>query len=516
MLLGKVKLENKRSYYSLLFLLGMVFFFINVLTPLFSDDWHYGFIFKTSIHIQSMADVLKSQYIHYFIANGRFIPHFLLQSFDGLLNKSVFDIANALVFILFIHLLNLNFVEDKKLFFKSTAVIAFCITLLSCGFTCSFLWMSGAFNYLWGFTLLLLFNYLFNHRVEGKYYYPLLFLIGIICGWTNEAYITGYSCCILHLLYKSRNALCGSQIALSFGLFVGTTLLCLSPGSIHRSGISHSTFSIISFVWGLISSLTQMSNLRLFFVALLIVLLRKESRNHWLIALIIAFVFVLLTGHAADHSRFGIEMFALIIILKFIDFRIISNRVSVIISLVTFLTMTAAVPLCYGNYKVFKRMERFVTNTSDGIIPFETTSTPLVLDRFIIHYDKGFSYNKTDWFNTNVAMYYGVQPLTFIQKELLDDIRNGKKFDDFECPSKYLWYVREWESNDSIRSVKFKMSPSSYSSLPILNKMDRFTLTEMPVNHYSLVEIDNRKFIIVTKNSTIDKRVISIDVVVQE
>lgn len=170
MLLGKVKLENKRSYYSLLFLLGMVFFFINVLTPLFSDDWHYGFIFKTSIHIQSMADILKSQYIHYFIANGRFIPHFLLQSFDGLLNKSVFDIANALVFILFIHLLNLNFVEDKTLFFKSTAVIAFCITLLSCGFTCSFLWMSGAFNYLWGFTLLLLFNYLFNHRIEGKYY----------------------------------------------------------------------------------------------------------------------------------------------------------------------------------------------------------------------------------------------------------------------------------------------------------------------------------------------------------
>lgn len=172
MLLGKAKLSERDSYLYMLFIIGILFYVINHLTPMFSDDWHYGYIWSTSNHIQSLSDVCQSQYAHYFGANGRFVPHFLLQTFDGLLDKGAFNIANALFFVLLLHLLNANFIKDRNLYFRSTAISAFAILVLSCGFTNAFLWMSGACNYLWGFTILLAFNYMLDKNCP-KAYYPL-------------------------------------------------------------------------------------------------------------------------------------------------------------------------------------------------------------------------------------------------------------------------------------------------------------------------------------------------------
>lgn len=515
MLLGKVKLKSNTAYCSLLIILGILFYVINMLTPLFSDDWHYGFIWETSTHIQSISDVLMSQYAHYFHNNGRFVPHFLLQSFDGLLGKSVFNIANALMFILMLHMLNVNFVKDRNSYFKSTSFTAFAILLISCGFRNAFLWMSGAFNYLWGFTFLLIFNYLLGRNTEKKAIYPLVFLLGVLCGWTNEAYIAGYCCGMIYYVYKNKASIKFNQIILLCGLMAGACLLCLSPGSIHRAGVGNTSFSLTSFLWKLVLYSTQMSNLRLFFIALILLVAKKIRWTHWTVAMLSTFCFVLLTGHDSDHSRFGVEMFALIIILSILNFQKIKNRLAILLSAISIITLASAIPYCIDNYRIFSKMEKEVAATSNGIIPLEVSYTPMILERFVLHYDEykaGTGYDNSDWFNTNVARYYGVQPLTFLQAELLEDIHNGKEFNDFECPSPYLYYVREWNRDENVRSVKFILAPSTLSSYPIFNRMERFSLKELPVNHFCLVNIDDRTFMVIAKNKAVDDRVVNIKV----
>lgn len=41
-------------------------FTLNFLIPLFADDYNYSFMWDKSKRIESLADVFKSQYLHYF------------------------------------------------------------------------------------------------------------------------------------------------------------------------------------------------------------------------------------------------------------------------------------------------------------------------------------------------------------------------------------------------------------------------------------------------------------------
>lgn len=85
------------TYLNVTFFIIVLFFIyaLNSFTPLYSDDWHYNFIYGTLNDIDSLGDIIKSQYVHYFEVNGRFVPHFFVQLFDGLLGKGLFDITTV-------------------------------------------------------------------------------------------------------------------------------------------------------------------------------------------------------------------------------------------------------------------------------------------------------------------------------------------------------------------------------------------------------------------------------------
>ena len=98
--------ENKNSYlyWGYLLIIGIIFYLMNYFTPFYQDDFHYGFITGTSERIETIVDILKSQYTHYFTTNGRFIPHFFVQFFDGIASKQYFNLINSLVFITYIYI----------------------------------------------------------------------------------------------------------------------------------------------------------------------------------------------------------------------------------------------------------------------------------------------------------------------------------------------------------------------------------------------------------------------------
>ena len=90
-----------------LFIVYIVLYFMNLYTPeSLQDDYVYKFVREANdaidyqYPISDLNDVLISQYNHYLYHSGRFVPHFFLQIFDGILGKGVFNVINALLFCL--------------------------------------------------------------------------------------------------------------------------------------------------------------------------------------------------------------------------------------------------------------------------------------------------------------------------------------------------------------------------------------------------------------------------------
>lgn len=513
MLLVKSKSSNKIGYYLFLISLGLLFYIINTLTPYFSDDWHYGFIFGTTVRIESIEDVLTSQCSHYFYMNGRFVPHFLLQLIYGVIGKSVFNIINACMFMLFFHLLNVNFVPQKEKYLVSTVISSFLVLFFMCGFTNGFLWMSGACNYLWAFVFILSFNVLFVKKIDNVVLLPFLFIYGIICGWQNEAVVVGYLCYMIYSLIKERKYIVPSRICLSIGFCVGAALLCFAPGSIHRASLSSGdSFSFVSTVVGLCRSLFYMSNLRIFFIACIMLVFYRNCRDSKLIfAACVSFLFVWMTKHDSGHSRLGIEFFSLIIILHAIPFERIHNIVTASIAVAVCLLLVASIPYCLQNNKDFKRVEQQISHTSDGIIIYNDIEVPIPCDRFVLH----FLSKDCIWgWNKSIATFYECQtPLFFLPYDIMNDINKGESMNLFRFPSPYaFFYVREWDKTEEIHSVTFELAPSKYSNIPIIGSLSQFKLNKLSTDKYQTIEINGKTYLFVVKNPIIDERVVSIEV----
>ena len=92
--------HNKKWVALTLLATGVLFYFMNVYTPMSGDDFLYMYSFYDGMRIESIRDILVSQYAHYFSMNGRVIVHFLAQFFH-LLGKPIFNGINVIAFLAF-------------------------------------------------------------------------------------------------------------------------------------------------------------------------------------------------------------------------------------------------------------------------------------------------------------------------------------------------------------------------------------------------------------------------------
>ena len=115
-------IKANKWYYIYLLIVACIFYAMNCYTPLYSDDWHYNFIYGTNKDINSFYDILYSQYIHYFQVNGRFIPHVFVQLFDGILGKQMFNVINTFVFVAYLCLLSYTIQPNNELINNSNPI----------------------------------------------------------------------------------------------------------------------------------------------------------------------------------------------------------------------------------------------------------------------------------------------------------------------------------------------------------------------------------------------------------
>lgn len=108
---------SNKVYYILWFVFVVIVFIgiylANVNTPVVCDDYFYMYITNTDIKINSLLDILYSQYRHYFAVNGRIVLHILAQFFLWI-DKSLFNIINSVAYVLLTFVLYFHCVEFRR------------------------------------------------------------------------------------------------------------------------------------------------------------------------------------------------------------------------------------------------------------------------------------------------------------------------------------------------------------------------------------------------------------------
>ena len=234
------------------------FLIMNLLTPMFGDDYAYSFIwdgahdgnFQNNVgrleRLKSLDDIIQSQWAHYLTWGGRTVAHIFVQFFC-LTGKLFFDFMNSLIY------------AALALLIYSTATGKLDVTNFSGGrllwiffamwwcipeFFQTSLWLTGACNYLWMGAVQLAFLLPFSLTYWQKNFWTnesigmilLMAILGLAAGWSNESggamiiFLT-----FLALVYFWRKKQFERWMLAGFvGLFVGYALLMLAPGNFQR------------------------------------------------------------------------------------------------------------------------------------------------------------------------------------------------------------------------------------------------------------------------------------------
>lgn len=503
---------KKLKSISLIYLLviTVLMYLLNCFTTLSADDWHYHFIWGTTVPIRSIGDIFQSQYNHYIDVNGRTVVHFLLQLFDGILGKALFNYFNALFFGLFMYLIARLTCKDTKQHDYKIISIAFClIFFLFPSFKHCFLWLSGSFNYLWVGTAILTFHLLLFKEGIPKWAYLPLLLFGIICGWSNEAIVIGVAAAYFIYFIFHRKEIKGHRIYMLIGLFIGTLLLVSSPGSIdraiHKSGMA-------SVPW--LVSLYGMNNLRLFFVLLVLMLVKlfrnKKEFISWvkreqifLYVVVVTFLFVVTTGIGVARSRFGVELFSLLLILRMIDWNKISNKAVTILNIITVIASVYAISECANCYKVNQQELSQICSDNQVIATTDPSS-----NRFARRYTLNYAFrsyignNKFKYYGElpGLSDYFGYSHVIFMPNAFLEDLKNHPgKYDEMHTENNLPFFAQRVPKGAEIQKATVAFNNDNSNSL--LNRfLDRLSGN---LHHYTIktqtVSIDDQDYVIVPK-----------------
>ncbi len=141
---------------------GIMFYLMNLYTPLFADDYDYSFSFASKERITSLMQIPESQFAHYFVVNGRFTTHTIAQFFL-FLGKNSLNVMNIVGFLLLGVLIFYHATGNMESLSAGSLIIIYsAVFLLTPAFGQSFLWVDGSATYLYGVIIALL--YLIPYR----------------------------------------------------------------------------------------------------------------------------------------------------------------------------------------------------------------------------------------------------------------------------------------------------------------------------------------------------------------
>lgn len=264
-------------------------FVLNYLHPMsFGDDYLYSFVWQgkamfiplpeDAARLSSWHDLFVSQWSHYLTWSGRTVAHVLAQFFLWA-GKDIFNIFNALAGVVLVA--EIYWCMNKghvSLVFDAGAVcwVFFVLWAFTPGFSPVFLWLTAACNYLWtniillGFLLPYIKKYysFYKKNEKADIFAGMMFLSGVLAGWTNENSVCWVILILITFLYvfRKRKGLEKWMYTGLIGLLIGYGLLMFAPGNMERFRAEHGT------EWTLLKSLPENINMfiMVFFFQLLL------------------------------------------------------------------------------------------------------------------------------------------------------------------------------------------------------------------------------------------------------
>ncbi|MBP3635494.1 MAG: hypothetical protein J6J17_03440 [Bacilli bacterium] len=234
------RINDKQIIKIILLVIFLMMFILNSLTPLIADDYSYSLMSGDS-EITGLIDIINNQISHYINWGGRSVAHTIAQIFLFFKNKIIFNLFNSFMYCALIYFIykhsTINYEKEKPMLIVIIHLLIW-IFMPVFGQTC--IWLVGSCNYLWMSTLILSFLYIIRkERVNNNIFYAiLLFIIGILAGWTNENTSFGLIVIIiLTLIAKKRKneKILKYQITGLLGSICGFITLILAPGNFVRS-----------------------------------------------------------------------------------------------------------------------------------------------------------------------------------------------------------------------------------------------------------------------------------------
>ncbi|MFV0535991.1 MAG: DUF6056 family protein [Dysgonomonas sp.] len=238
-----------------------VIFILNMLTPLISDDFAYMFVYGEDRLVSSIGDILESQENHYYMWGGRSIVHSIAQVLL-ILPTYIADLLNSLVYMGYIFLVYYHIKGRGKSCLSLFILITLAVWFLQPVLGDTVFWLTGAANYLWGTTLILLFLLPFR-MYKGKksniatqiLMSVIIFICGVIAGWTNEN--TAAAMLLILILYSayfySQKWNMPVWLITGFiGSLAGFFLMIAAPGNYVRAG--DSSFDLLVLLYRLFNS----------------------------------------------------------------------------------------------------------------------------------------------------------------------------------------------------------------------------------------------------------------------
>lgn len=247
--------STKKIFLGLFFTVFFILVFIlNQLYPIHSDDWMYSFIFNENPpkRIDSISDIILSQYNHYLYWGGRNIVHFIDQ-FLLMLSPVIREILNSLAYITFSFIIYKIANKGKPTNPHLFLLINLLLWLLIPVFPQTVIWITGSSNYLWGTLIIVAFlsfyySFYLNGKINNGVVRSVLFFFGgIIAGWTNENSVIAliFILFTLILFLKIRKIKIPKWVISGFiGVCIGCLIMLLAPGNFLRSKDTYAAFNL--------------------------------------------------------------------------------------------------------------------------------------------------------------------------------------------------------------------------------------------------------------------------------
>ncbi|MBO7478418.1 MAG: hypothetical protein J6U04_10860 [Salinivirgaceae bacterium] len=290
MIMQSNNLKNK-LYLLLLAVFLFLFWVFNQYTFLFSDDYSHGYSEALGGRYDSILRILRETVTIYFHWSGAFLPTIFGRLFCGYFtSKAIFNIANTIVFGVFLHfcislILLINRNADRKIL---VTILFAALWYLCCPVPSeTMFWISGTVNYLWNCTLCILFIFCFmryadkNSSTAAKLMFATL---AFLAGTTNFISTMAIAAALLLDFVLHRKNISGNRRVLYVGFLIGALVLFCAPGNLGRFAVYYGGFDTLSakVKYAIHARILTFSQYRaVYLCALGLLLLRLTDKNRF-------------------------------------------------------------------------------------------------------------------------------------------------------------------------------------------------------------------------------------------